>query len=290
MEMNREYCFLISTSHLSDRILFRDDNDYVAAMNIVAVAAFLTAVKVLSFVLMSNHVHFVVLADAEGAKKFINSFKSLYGFYAKRHKDVCKLLRSNEVDIRPVPFENESIERAIAYVLMNPVAANICPHTSQYEWGCGPLFFNTLPQRKRALGDMSARAQIRLLHSNVRLPQDYQLTDNGYITPSSYIQVAYVERLFRTPKRFNYFLMNSSKARLRLEELPSPSFRDQIVDEGIKDLIRTLFRKESISELNDIEKAELLRQAQHRFNADIAQLSRITGIPYSEISRLLEEF
>lgn len=288
--MNREGCFLISTSHLSDRILFRDDNDYVAAMNIVAVAAFLTAVKVLSFVLMSNHVHFVVLADAEGAERFINSFKSLYGFYAKRHKGVCKLLRSNEVDIRPVPFENESIERAIAYVLMNPVAANICPHTSQYEWGCGSLFFDAHPRQSKKLGDMSARAQIRLLHSNVRLPQDYQLTDNGYISPSSYIQVAYVERLFRTAKRFNYFLVNSSKARSRLEERPTPSFRDQIVDEGIKDLIRTLFRKESMSGLDRTELAELMRQAQRRFCADIAQLSRITGIPYSEISKLLDEF
>lgn len=288
--MNREDCFLISTSHLSDRILFRDDSDFAAAMNIVAIAAFLTGVKVLCFVLMSNHVHFVVLADADGAKRFINCFKSLYGFYAKQHKGIRKLLRSNEVDIRRVSLDNESPERAIAYVLMNPVAANICPHPSQYEWGCGSLFFNVHPSQGKTLGDLSARAQIRILHSNVRLPQDYRLTPAGYISPSNYIQVSYVERLFRTPKRFNFFLMNSSKARSRLEERPLPAFRDQIIREAIKDLIRTLFRKEFLEALDNAEKAELMRQAHRRFCADIAQLSRITGIPYAEISEMLEAF
>ena len=59
---------LISTSHLEDRIWFQDEEDYKVAMNLVAVAAFVCKVAILDFILMSNHVHFVVQADIKEAR------------------------------------------------------------------------------------------------------------------------------------------------------------------------------------------------------------------------------
>lgn len=289
--MNGKECFLISTSHLSDRILFRNDDDFKAAMNIVAIAAFMTGITILDFVLMSNHVHFVVLGDYDTALKFVNLFKSLYALYAKNQHGIDKLFRKNEVDIRAIPFENESLERVLAYVQANPVAANICPHPSLYQWGCGQLLFNTMPlSGRKQLREYSFRAQTRILHSNVRLPQDYVLSADGYIVPSSYVPVNYVEGIFRTAKRYNFFLINSSKARARMEDTPMPSFRDQVIDQAISDLCHSLYRKERVSDLCPPELGELLRQIRRRFNADIAQLARITGIPYSEISSSLDSF
>ena len=67
--------YLITTAHLEDKLWFMEEEDFVVGMNHVALqAASQPEVRIMAFILMSNHVHFVVLADAEGAKKFINSF------------------------------------------------------------------------------------------------------------------------------------------------------------------------------------------------------------------------
>ena len=118
--------FLITTDHLEDRLWFRDEEDFRTAMNYVAIAAFVSGVMVLAFILMSNHVHFVVACSWERAEHFIKNFKRLYAAYYWRKYGINELLRRNGVDIREVRESDESLERAIAYVLMNSVAANIC--------------------------------------------------------------------------------------------------------------------------------------------------------------------
>ena len=53
----------LSSSHLEDRIWFRDDEDFKVGMNCVALAAVKTGAGVVVFVLMSNHVHFLLMVD-----------------------------------------------------------------------------------------------------------------------------------------------------------------------------------------------------------------------------------
>ena len=282
--------FLVSTEHLKDRLWFRDEEDFRAAMNYVAIAAFLTGVIVLSFILMSNHVHFVVSCSRGRAEQFVNKFKRLYAAYYQKKYGVCELLRRNRVDIREVNEGNESLERAVAYVMMNSVAANICLEPSGYPWGTGGVLFTANPSPGQRLGELSGRAQVRLLRSNVKLPSEYVISPGGYILPESYVPVKGVESLFRTPKRLGYFLRTSSKARLRLEGEATPSFRDQNILSACEDLCHSLFRTNGIRDLNAEQKAELLRQLSRRFSADLNQLSRVTGIPYSEAARMLDTY
>jgi len=288
--MTMKRFFLVTTDHLEDRLWFRDEEDFRVAMNYVAIAAFLTGIVILSFILMSNHVHFVVRCSRERAEMFVNTFKRLYAAYFRRKYGVSELLRRNKVDIREVQEEDESLERAIAYVMMNSVAANICMDASGYPWGTGNVFFNSNPLPGRRLGDLSGRAQIRLLKSNVKLPQGYVVAPGGYILPESYVPVKGVESLFRTPKRLGFFLRTSSKARIRLEGDAMPSFRDQIILSACEDLCHSLFRVKGVKELIPEQKAELLRQLGRRFSADLNQLCRVTGIPYAEAAKMLDSY
>ena len=282
--------FLITTDHLEDRLWFRDEEDFRVAMNYVAVAAFLSGIIVLAFILMSNHVHFVVACSRERAEHFINTFKRLYAAYYRRKYGVNELLRRNGVDIREVSRGDESLERAIAYVMMNCVAANICLEPSGYPWGTGNVFFNDNPFPGRVLGELSGRAQTRLLKSNVKLPGNYRFAPGGYVLPESYVNVKGVECLFRTPKRLGFFLRTSSKARARLEGGVAPSFRDQNILSACEDLCHSLFRVNRIDDLGAGQKAELLRQLSRRFSADLNQICRVTGIPYEEAARMLDAF
>ena len=78
--------YLLSTSHLVTGIWFRNDEDFLTAMNYVAVAAAVTGVSILAFVLMSNHVHFVLCCSYKKALEFINHFKRLYGAYFQKRQ------------------------------------------------------------------------------------------------------------------------------------------------------------------------------------------------------------
>ena len=281
---------MVTTDHLEDRLWFREDEDFRAAMNFVAITSFLSEVFILAFILMSNHVHFVLACTCGQAESFINTFKRLYSGYYQRKYGVNELLRRNGVDIKEIKPTDEALERAIAYVLMNSVAANICLEPSGYPWGTGSILFNENPYPGQYLKDLSGRAQARLLKSRVKLPGNYKVGPKGYILPESYVSVKWVETLFRTPKRLGYFLKTSSKARSRLEKEALPSFRDQNILSACEDLCHSLFRVDRMENLEREQKAEMLRQLGRRFSADLNQVCRVTGIPYEEAAKMLDSY
>ena len=284
--------FLITTDHLETRLWFLDDDDFKTGMNYVATVAFMFGVRIIAFILMSNHVHFVLECTRELALRFITEFKRLYSRYLNQRHGTKELLRGNGVDIQELRLGDESLERAIAYVQMNCVAANICLEPAAYPWGTGRTFFQVSAKRGQCLGALSARRKNKLLHSKMILPAGWMLGEDGYILPESYVPVRFVESLFRTPRRMQYFLQSSSKAKRVLDRIKKdlPAFRDQVILAAIPDLCHSLFQKRSIEELDIQQRTELARQIRYRFSADIHQIARVSGIPYQQIAILLESF
>ena len=281
--------WLATTDHLTDRIWFRDDEDFKKGMNLVAILAVALQVEVVSFILMSNHVHFVLYCSREQAERFMDEFKRRYSQYMNHKYKTKELLRRVHVDIRPISDMDESREWAIAYVQMNPVAARICLHSTGYRWGTGNAFFKENPAKGRQLGSFSERARKRLLHSNEELPDDYLVGEDKYILPESYVKVELVETIFHTPSRMDFFLRNSSKAKQRLDSSDKaiPAFRDQLIQSAVPDLCTTLFRKSTVEELTEDEQSELLKQLRYRFSSNVNQLARVTGLSYEAVTDLL---
>ena len=272
--------WFITTDHLTKKIWFRDDEDFKMGMNLVAVLAVALNVDVLSFILMSNHVHFVLRCSEEKAHQFIEEFKKRHSQYMNKKYGVKELLRRVGVKIESISGMNESLEWVIAYTNMNSVAAGICLAPTGYPWGTGNTFFKTQPAKGRRIGTFSQRARGALLHSTRPMPSHLLVGDDGYILPDSYVQVEMVQAIYRNPRRMNYFLVNSSKAKRRLaSNEPAPNFRDQVVLSAIGDLCQSLFQKSSLQGLSPDELAELLKQLRYRFSSNANQLARVTGIP-----------
>ena len=283
--------WLITTEHLKAGLWFRDEEDYKVGMNFVALQAHASRVVVLSFTLMSNHVHFVVTADTKrDAEAFIEGFKHRYSLYLRRKYGAKEFLRGNGVRIDLISPYDEDPEKAIAYVEMNCVAANICSHPSQYPWGTGGLFFDQRKPDGRPLGAFSKRACKRLLHTDVELlPENWLVGADGYILPQSYVDVAAVEAFFRTPQRMNWFLANSSKAKKRMEADDNlPAFRDQVILAAVPDLCQSLFGKRTFSQLARDEQVEFVRQLHFRFSAHVNQIARVCGLTYEQAARLMD--
>ena len=136
--------YLLTTAHLEDGLWFRDEEDFKVAMNYLAIqAACCPEVIVLAFILMSNHVHLVLRGRRKDVVHFVNQFKHRYAIYYRKKYGIAEFLRRNGLDVKLIPDEDEAVERAVAYVQMNCVAANICSHPSQYPWGTGNAFFTS---------------------------------------------------------------------------------------------------------------------------------------------------
>ena len=281
--------YLISTSHFEDRIWFRDEEDFISGMNYVAISSAKCKVLIFCFVLMSNHVHFVVEGDKSACMLFISRFKQLFSTYLLHKYEAKQFLRHNGCDIRPLQGE-DSLERAIAYVLMNPVAANICLAANSYPWGSGNCYFNACPINGVPIKGMSARKRAVMLHSTTAVGDFWLVSGRGYILPESYVAVKTVEKAFRTPGRMQYFLLSSSKARLRTESEPAliPSFRDQTLVALTSDICISLFGKTSVATLNDTQQRRLVNELHRRFSADILQLARILSIPQATLADILD--
>ena len=288
--------YLVTTTHLEEALWFRDNEDFIAGMNYVAIQAALSPeVMTLVFILMSNHVHFVLYGIRSDVEAFVNGFKGRYSKYLNgKYKD-REFLRRNSLHIKEISEEEvEALERTMAYVQMNCVAANICLYPAQYPWGTGSAFFNTEGSASgyRRLGDCSARERMRLMHSRAAstLPDDWLLSSAGFVLPESYVDVERVESIFRSPKRMQYFLNSSSKARKRLEAEDEnlPAFRDQVILGALPDLLQSLFQKPVFGALSTIEQAETLRQIRFRFSAGVHQAARVCGITYADAARLLD--
>lgn len=299
--MKKKEYWLVTTEHLEDRLLFKDADDFRVGMNYVAVMTFKCQIDVLAFILMSNHLHFVLYCTREQAERFITAYKQLYSRYLQTKYGSKEFLRGNGVDIRLIPPGDEALEKAIAYVLMNCVAANICSSPRDYPWGTGSVFFNgrqagiPIPEdsttvRGRTLASISAREQRRLIHSNCALPIELVMSDAGYILPSSYVRKDLVENVFGSPRRMNFFLQNSSKAKQRLEtgEQHMPAFRDQVIVSAMPDLCWSLFRKQQVSQLSEVQMVELMRQLRFRFSANVNQIARVTGMSYEEAAIFID--
>ena len=284
--------YLVTTDHLEESIWFRDEEDFKAGMNAVAVLACVLHINILAFILMSNHVHFLLECTYAEAQDFINAFKRHHSRYRYCKYGVREMLRNNHVVIKRVDLTEESAERAVAYIQMNCVAANICLNPSDYPWGTGNAFFRSRPAKGTPVNQLSKRQRIRLLHSKVDLPSGLLIGEDGYILPESYVQVRFVESLFRNPGRMNYFLQNSSKAKQRLNasEKSLPAFKDQLISAGAKDLCQSLFLKRDLRDLDDGQLAEILKQIRFRFSSYPQQMARVTGIPYERIVHLLDTY
>ena len=281
--------WLVTSKHLEGGVWFPEESDFKVGMNYVAALAAFMGVEILAFVLMSNHVHFVLLCTEDEAVAFINELKRRYGKDLQHKHGIVKLLKRNSVDVREVPFDNEAPEKAIAYVQMNPVAANICLYPSQYPWGTGKLFFAADKLKGIRADSISKRARFRMFCSKTDIPGNWLICEDGYILPSSYVKVDYVEKLFRQPSRMSYFLNNSSKAKIRLvEEDSHPAFRDQIMIAALPDICRSLFQKVSFKDLSEPQQIEVLRQMRYRFSSNAHQLARVTGLTYDAAAKLLD--
>ena len=283
-------CFHIYTKGLEDRDIFLDRDDFVAGMNILAVVCISLNINIslLAFVLMSNHVHFVVrCSSVQKAEKFIWLYKNLLSRYLRQRYGWTKYLHRLETSIQSIPSD-DNLKRLIAYVLMNPVKAGINCVPTGYEWSSAQCYFSntdftlgTVPIKV-----FSSRQLRKILHSNKKAPDNWMLTPMGYIAPKCYVDYPAVEKHFMTSRSFEYFLSSSLSAKKGAHD--NITFSDTIIRSTMIELLEKKYGVKSIGELNTLLLKSLTRELRGRFGSPVQQLARVMELSISEIIKLVE--
>ncbi len=270
----------ICTKGRNDNIIFRDDEDYVAAMNYIAISCVERKMNLLAFCVMSNHLHFVIQSDYLTAKKFIAIVKRRCSLrLGKRYGEKCIFSTKRHPNSIIKISDAEYLKSAIAYVLRNPLK-HVGLFIWAYPWSSIEAYFNGKLYSETQLNDNSKRKNSKLLHSHFEAANT-SLTINhaGYIPPKGFVDFKQVESIFKTPRAMLYSLNKDRDAEL---EISMSSWKSVISDSEIltklPDILRNNFGVTSIDMLQIEQRLSLVETLRKLFHSSPKQIARILRI------------
>jgi len=279
--------------------------DFMAAMNRIAICQNKTGVVILAFAIEDTHVHFILLCTYEQCvcfERLFNKLSMMYLAYSRDEKPTVNL-KFDVVEIEPEP--GQGIEgmlcREIAYCIIQPTKDGKKEMPYDYLWSTGSMYFRregTLPiwsiskngeiGEMKTIGEISAWARTKLLHSTLPVPGFWTIC-HGLILPNNYVDVKAVERIFGSHNSFRYYMSRSKDEEVlrRMAKAKGVGLEDIEMRSATKELCKELFNKSSVRLLNVHQRLEIGRRLRNRYLCSLNQLSRIVHVPLVELSRYI---
>lgn len=205
----------------SSKIIFRDEEDYVKAINRLASCAHATKTEVWAFSIMSTHFHLVVRSPD------IRRFTKHYSYNISRGHN-HKYLADIHLNVHDRLLTNEfDITMAINYVLKNPVHHGIAETSFSYPYSCTRCYFpnhfsrgeaycgELVKDRSKSASEIRGRT-LRSLFGRQTVPGSFRITDGMMVVPNSFVERSRVEILYKSPRKFLYNMTKPLREELEL--------------------------------------------------------------------------
>ncbi len=261
--------------------MFKDNTDFIAGINRTGICAIASGVKIVSFVLMDNHVHFVLQGTMPSCKEFIVRFKNLTGRHISSRYGIKRYIHNLSAKIMKIDTPDRLIS-TIAYIDRNPIVAGWKRMPDEYMWGTGRFMFrdNNNPNNYRKLNSFSLREQNIMLGTHLQLPQDWLIDEHCMINPRCFVDISFLEKLFRTPGRYLYYL--SKKLEGEIDNYFSLGNRTFIQDKDLRiiaaKLAKELFGEENIKLLSVNSRLLLARKLRYEYASTAKQIARMLHV------------
>ncbi len=271
-------------------VLFRDQEDFRCGMNIVGISAaeFMDSVRVLTFELMSNHVHFVLSGKQEDVACFFTYFsKKLRRLFIRQGR--LSDLKNFAADYFLVDSENY-LRYLVAYVNRNGYVANSNVTPFSYEWGANRYFFTNFSslEEKVLLSSISKNRKEELFHSKgLSFPENYYLT-RGYISPVSYCMIGECESLFKNAHHYFSVISRNVESFKEIAQIAGDRifYTDEEIFSACLYFSNKHFEKQKLSLLDRNEKIELAKHLRFNYNASNKQIYRLLKLEESLLNNL----
>lgn len=284
-------CFHVCSQE-NHPVLFHNDEEFKAAMNMVALVAILCPdVKIYTFEIMGNHFHFALSGQREQVEIFTRTLilrlvahPTLYLSSA----DIKKL------SFKFHPIESlENLRNVIAYINRNGSVVNADESVYTYRWGANRFFFNTEAElRFRMCGAKPTYREKRgLFHSDFVNREDRLLILDGYASPLCFCDISKAESFFRDNRHYFFSISRNIEASkdIALSIGEHIFYSDEDLYAHIRATCARKYGCKTVTLLKKEVKVELAKELHFDFNAGNKQISRLLKIELPVIAALFPE-
>jgi len=276
--------------------------DFIAAFNIVGVAAAFSNAFVVAFSLEESHPHFLLFGTLEQCLLFKTTFERIYSRYLISTR---KSLDGVTLDCDMYEITDEMYLKTVGTYVISQATKDgkkIMPY--DYTWGTGSMYFR--PEyhislwrfnRDGQISDpiridtISASARRLLLHTGREVPGNWTIC-NGLLLPDNYVKVAMFENIYKTHNCFRVFLASSkdkdNAIHQRMSEQRGVMLDDLEARKICKNLEQTLFGISDVRKLNPNQRVQLGYELRKNYRLSLRQISTLTRLPYTEIEKYIK--
>ena len=295
MELNdliKSNCYHICTNGQEAPLLMKDDEDYKVACVYLALVAWKLNVDVFAYIVMSNHVHFLVACkNRKEAEVFLKAYKQKLALYFMHKYGIRKPLRGISDSITLVDSLHY-FRNCVAYILRNALCAKVCKRLEDYPWSSYSAYFaDSKKLNLRRLDSYTGREIRKLIRSNDDVAGcPICVCDDGRIADRSFVRFDIVEKVFKNSNRsFIYTLGICNDAQMEYEFAYKPQIRvgDMEMLSVAEQLASSRFSGKCLSDLSSADKCKMIKALYFNNKTSVPQLSRILGLSRELVANVL---
>lgn len=285
---NGPFWHLYTHGTVMQDIFCNDDEKKRGVMALAVEVLLFGKVKIITFEIMSNHVHMIMSGTGEDCLE-------LFERYKRRLKGVFRSLGRvvNWDSFQPDMIRIESLKslrNEIIYVNRNAYVVNTEYTPFSYPWGGGWAYFSPVIKRLtvRTVKEVGFNKSRELTHCrDVALLHQLRFLDDEAFIPS-FCRVDIGEALFQDARTYFYSLTRNveafSEIALRLKDkivLTQNELYSVACDMADKE-----FGSRQLTLLSPEQKIDLAKKLHYKYNATVQQLRRILNLDLSVLSQL----
>lgn len=281
---NYHLCF----ERLEARSMFHSKEDNRLGMASIALAHLKFGLGVYVFELMLNHLHAIVRGTGEQCARSFSFIKRRISEQLVKN-GYPPLPDDYGFKLIPIP-DDEALKAQILYSLRNPYEKNLCI-PGGHLWGSGYLIFNELGDqiRGKKVSQMHVAEVRRLIGSNEKLPDDWEIHPELGVLPRNFVMVEEVEKLFSSPKEYLTRLVKEYEAVVKIARTldEEVDFSDTEVRDIVNAELRNSYPGRLYKNISPEEKCKVAVRLNEMMGLTVPQLSKALYLSELTISQAL---
>lgn len=269
-------------------VFINNDDDYKSVMNNIAFASFLfPSIKIYTFEVLSNHMHFSVAGDMDEINKWFRTLKVKMS-QTLASPGQTAVISSLQMSCHHI-CDLENLRNVIAY--NNKNGSKVVPDSTpfSYPWGANRYYFN--PEAKLRYDAMKKTLSVRekrtIVHSGRLDSANGIYIVDGYISPMCFCHIDEGESFFRNARQYFYKLSKNLEA----DRAIAASIGETLfyTDDDLFIAMTSLCAKKygkTHNALTVTEKMDMAKTLHYDYNAGKKQICRLLKIDLSIISEL----
>lgn len=270
-------------------VLFHGEEEFIAAMNIVAFAALLfPAVLIYTFEVMANHFHFTVSGERKEVEDFARFLVAKLSSYPA--------LVSSRNDIRTLSFRVfdieslENLRNVIAYNNRNGAVVHPDENVFTYRWGANRFFFNreAVLRYEESGRRVTCREKRKMFGSAMLDSIDRVTALDGYVSPLCYCHIKEAELFFRNSRHYFHCVSRNVESSKDIARSIGESifYTDEDLFVHIRSLCSKRYDCQTIASLPSEAKIEIAKELHFDYNAGNKQICRLLKMDISTIAAM----